>query len=84
MLLTDGASAFALKGGAPVPGFVDPVLAHLAARAPDRGAEALRRLLDRPDASGSNPDDKTLLWAGRTLGGSTPDVGPGAVSEPGF
>lgn len=71
VLVTDGASTFALAPGATGldPGFMDPVARHLARVDAEAGARALQATLGDPRTWAITGDDKTLLWALRLRSG---------------
>jgi hypothetical protein len=81
LLMTDGVTPFALDLNTPKPVFTEAVLGFLRACSADRGALALQRLLDKPDAHQVS-DDKTLLWGERVTPRSGETHGPGDTVAP--
>lgn len=65
MLMTDGASPFAVRRDLLNQAFISQVRARARHGSESEGSAALEAMLDHPRAREEVGDDKTLLWAGR-------------------
>jgi hypothetical protein len=78
LLMTDGVVPFAFESRVPKDAFCVPILRFLRGAEAQAGADALGRLLTRPDVEDLVYDDKTLLWLALTPVAAAHHVDPDA------